>query len=159
MKNAIIFASKKGGTEKVSKWIQNKLGTENSVLIDLVKDHEPDLNPYETCIIGGPVYAGNLYEPVKKFLDQNSSKLIEKRIGLFICGMNEAKKDAQLERAFPEALRHHAIATAYLGGEFDFKKLNWFERFLVKRITGTRASVEDYKNEALDKFAKKLSTH
>ncbi len=159
MKYAILFASKKGGTRKVSEWINEKLGTENSVLIDLGNNQEPDLNAYDTIIIGGPIYAGNLYEPVKKYLDQNSSKLIEKHLGLFICGMNEAEEDAQLERAFPESLRHYAVAMAYLGGEFDFKKLNWFERFLVKRITGTRASVENYKKEAIDEFVKKLSTH
>jgi menaquinone-dependent protoporphyrinogen oxidase len=40
----------------------------------------------------------------------------------------------QLQNAFPEDLHQMAKTEAIFGGEFDFRKMNFVERMLVKKI-------------------------
>jgi len=53
------------------------------------------------------------------------------------------KKNAQteLEDAFPLDLLNHAVAKEFFGGEFQFKKMGFIERFVVKKVTNADKSI------------------
>jgi len=143
---AIVYSSRRGGTADLVSRIQNEVNPQNCDLINLESNPSPDLSAYAATVVGGPIYASNLHQPVDKFCKSNEKALLQKPLALFTCGMNEPEYQQQLESAFSETLRNHAENLFWLGGEFNFEKLNWIERFLVKRITGTKASVKNYKD-------------
>jgi len=143
---AIVYSSRRGGTEALVSRIQNEVDPQNCDLINLESNPSPDLSAYSATVVGGPVYASNVHLPVKNFCELHEKELLQKPLALFTCGMNEPEYHKQLEGAFSDTMQSHSTISLALGGEFNFEKLNWIERFLVKRITGTKASVKNYKD-------------
>ncbi len=141
MKTAIIYASSHGTTEKVAKQIQLGLGGESTRLIDLKATKTVDLSLFDTLIIGGSIHAGQMQGRVKSFCKKNMADLLKKRVGLFMVGMNESQFENEFNNAFPELLRKHAFTSKCVGGEFLFEKMNFFERLIVKKVSGTSQNV------------------
>ena len=61
----------------------------------------------------------------------------------------------QLENAFPEKLHQYAKSEAILGGEFNFEKMRFFEKLIVRKIAKVEQSVSKIDHEAIKNFAKK----
>ncbi len=78
---------------------------------------------------------------VKAFCKKNMVDLLQKRVGLFMVGMNEPEFENEFNNAFPELLRNHAIASKCVGGEFLFEKMNFIEKLIVKKVSGINANV------------------
>lgn len=152
-KVAIVYASRHGTTEKVACLLAEKLKNEVK-LISLKEDKDPDINPYDLVILGTSVYAGNPLKTITKFCEENKTILLQKNIGLFVCGMepNPEKQAVETENAYPEYLREHAYATEFLGGEFIFEKLNIFEKLIIKKVSKVTSSVSAIHNDAIEKF-------
>lgn len=141
MKTAIIYASSHGTTAKVAAQIQNGLQAEHTRLINLKETQAVDLSLFDTVIIGGSVHAGQMQGRVKKFCKKNLLDLLQKRVGLFMVGMNEPEFENEFNNAFPELLRKHAIVSKCVGGEFLFEKMNFFEKLIVKKVSGITQNI------------------
>lgn len=140
MKTAIIFATSHGTTEKVAQQIQSELGN-NAQLINLKGSKAVDLSQFEQVIIGGSIHAGMMQGKVRDFCKKNLVDLLQKRVALFMCGMNEPDFETEFNNAFPELLRKHAITSKCIGGEFLFERMNFVERFIVNKISGVSQNV------------------
>jgi menaquinone-dependent protoporphyrinogen oxidase len=147
MKTAIIYATSHGSTEKVAKQIQSELGEANTQLFNLKASKSIDLSPFEQVIIGGSIHAGQVQGKVKKFCKQNMVDLLQKRVALYLCAMNEADFDLEFNTAFPELLRNHAVSCKVVGGEFLVEKMNFFERLIIRKISGITQSVSKIDEE------------
>ena len=159
MKTAIIYSSKHGTTEKVAAIIADKLKESNEVeLFSLNKNANPDINAFESVIIGSPIYAGQASKKVKNFCVTNESLLLQKKIGLFVCGMEPTpeKREQELKDAYSEELFKNAVSTGFLGGAFIFEQMNFFERLIIKKIAKTDKSVQKIETEAVVNFIKNL---
>ncbi len=157
MKTLIAYCTTHGCTEKIAHKMKESLGGETD-LVNLKTNPDPDLNNYGRVIIGGSIHAGQIQKKVKEFSLKNKELLINKELGLFICCMEEGEKaHNQLLEAFPEELLHHAKASAYLGGEFDFAKMNYFQKMIVKKVANIKASTSRVNNEEILDFSKKMS--
>ena len=159
MKIAIVYVSKYGTTEKVAASIAEKLTENNEVeLFALNKNANPNVNDFEVVIIGTPIYAGQAAKKIKAFCQTNETVLLQKKTGLFICGMevDKDKIDSELKNAYSEVLQKSAVATAFLGGAFLFERMNFFERLIIKKIAKTTTSVQRIEEEAINKFVKAL---
>jgi len=159
MKIAIIYVSKHGTTEKVAVSIAEKLGESNEVeLFPLTKNATPNISDFEMVILGSSIYAGQASKKLKTFCKKNEQVLLQKKTGLFVCGMepNRAKRQKELEDAFPDVLSKNALASGFLGGEFIFEQMNFFERFIINRIAKTNESVSRIDRNAIEIFIKKL---
>lgn len=157
MKIAIIFSSKHGTTAKVAQQLGEKLG-EEITLINL-KDHKkPNINNYDACILGTAIYAGNPIKSIKNFSLKNKDHLINKPLGLFICGMDPGteKQQEEMKAAFPAELLNHAKSKYYLGGEFIFEDMNFMERFIIKKISKVDKSVSLIHHDNIQKFAEEF---
>ncbi|MFA7401601.1 MAG: flavodoxin [Bacteroidales bacterium] len=158
MKTAIIFSSKHGTTEKVAGILAENLGKENISLINLKKDKNPDLNAYDSVILGTAIYAGNPIKNIKSFALKNESNLKNKKVGLFICGMDpgKEKQEEQMKASFPDSLMQQAKTKHYLGGEFIFEDMNFFERFIIKKISKAEKSISLIHHENIKKFVEEF---
>ncbi|MDR0748082.1 MAG: flavodoxin domain-containing protein [Tannerellaceae bacterium] len=154
MKIAIIYISKYGTTAKVAQMIAGRLISNQVSIIDLKKDRHPDFHSYDGIILGTSIYAGNSSKMMQRFCKQNFETLMQKRLALFVCGMEQdsAKQQQELANAYPQMLYQHAASTCFVGGEFQFEKMNFFERAIIKRIAKTDKSVSQIKEDGIEKL-------
>lgn len=159
MKTAIIYASKYGTTEKVAVTIAEKLREKNEVeLFSLKQKANPDLSSYGIVILGTPIYAGKASKKMMTFFQKNEQALLRKKTGLFVCGMepSRAKRQKELEDAYPDGLVKNAFASGFLGGAFIFERMNFIERIIINKIAKTNTSVSRIDENAIEAFIKKL---
>lgn len=156
-KIAIIYTSKYGTTEKVAKLLADKLEYKVT-LISLKQNNNPDIDAFDTIILGTSIYAGSPRKEITKFCKKNQNRLLEKTIGLFICGMQPGMdvRNKQIVKAYPEPLRQHAKIAAFLGGEFQFEKMNFLEKFIAKKASKVTNSVSSIDYSAIEEFVKEL---
>lgn len=158
MKTAIIYVSKHGTTEKTAHYIQKKLGTENTQLFNLKSNANFDLSSFDQIIVGGSIHAGMIQNRIKDFCSKNTLTLLEKRLGLFISCFYEGEiAQTQLEKAYPEILRKHAICCQNMGGEMLLEKMNFFEKLIVKKVAGISKTESKLKNENIELFINEMS--
>ena len=149
---AKVFSSKKGATEKCANILGDKLNKE-ATLLNLKANKNPEIDGYDAVIIGGPIYAGTLDKRVTKFIELNKEALLTKKLGLYICCMHEGEiRTQQFNAAFDEELRKHAVAHGQFGGMFDFRKLNFIERAMVRMAAKVKESTENFDYANIDAF-------
>ncbi|NCA77235.1 MAG: flavodoxin [Alphaproteobacteria bacterium] len=159
MKTAIIYASKHGTTGFVATEIKKRLNGDEVVMYNLNDQQRVELRPFDRIVIGSSIYAGTPLSKVRRFIEQNLVDLLQKQVGIFVCCMFFDKADEQINKGFPEVLRNHARSIKHLGGEFRFEEMNFIERSLVKKISGTRESVSSIKYETIDEFVREISAN
>jgi menaquinone-dependent protoporphyrinogen oxidase len=156
MKTLIVFMSTHGCTEKTVVVMREILEGEITV-VNLKKDDIPFLTDFDRIIIGGSIHAGQIQKRVREFCSQNLDILIKREVGLFICCMEEGEKaQQQLQNAFPKELIQHAKTTAVMGGEFNFKNMNFLEKAIIKKVAKVNESVSKIDPAAIDKFVRNM---
>jgi menaquinone-dependent protoporphyrinogen oxidase len=157
MKTLIIFASKHGCTENCSHLLKDKLNGEVKI-VDIKKVSIPEMTEFDNIIVGGSIYMGRIQKGINNFCLVNSSTLLNKKLGFFTCGMSENDiAEKQIKTSFPEELLTNAVAKAHFGGEFIFKKMNFFERFIVKKISKINKDISKISKENINKFAQLIN--
>lgn len=156
MKTLIVYASTHGTTEKVAHSVARSLDNGHVEIINLKREQPGDLSVYDRVIIGGSIHAGQIQGRVRQFCEKNMLQLLEKQLGLFLCCMNEPEYQAQFERAFPELLRKHATSSKIMGGEFLFDQMNFFQRLIVRKISGINESMSKIDESAIQEFAAEM---
>ena len=156
MKTLIVYISKHGCTETCAQKLAEKLDGEVEIL-NMKKSPPVELSEFDAIVVGGSIHAGQIQKVVKKFCENNMAMLLKKKLGLFICCMEEGENaQKQLETAYPAELRQHASALGLFGGEFNFEKMNFMERAIVKKIANIDKSVSKIFDDNIDAFAKKM---
>lgn len=156
MKTIITFCTNHGCTEKVAAQIAEFLGSEIT-LHNLKSKNHPNFHEFDRIIIGGSIHAGQIQKKVKEFYTRNMDLLLDKELGIFICCMEEGEKaKEEMQVVFPEKLLKHAKATACLGGEFNFEKMNFLEKMIVKKVAKVEQSTSNIDHEAIKFFSNKM---
>ena len=137
MKTLIIFATKYGGTRMCAERIAKKLPGETA-LYCIGEGDMPALSSFDGVIFGTSVYMGQPLKSAKRFLKSHGAELMQKRLGLFLCCVQDVNKSVsdQVEVAFPRRMRDHARVIGALGGVVNFDKLRGFDKFLMNLISG-----------------------
>ncbi|MDR1553275.1 MAG: flavodoxin domain-containing protein, partial [Prevotellaceae bacterium] len=105
-------------------------------------------------ITGTSIYAGSSSKTIQRFCKENIEALKQKRLALFVCGMepDSVKQQQELANACPQELYEHAVSKCFAGGEFLFEKMNFFERAIIKRIAKTDKSISQIREEEIDRL-------
>lgn len=151
MKTLIVYATKHGFSEKCSKLLKDKLSGE-VVTINIRRDTMPNISSFNKIIIGGSIYMGKIQKEITKFCIENIHILKDKKIGLYICGMQKENVEASLNNSFPKALLIHAYVKESFGGELILNNMNFMERFLIKIVSKTENDVSTIYEENINKF-------
>ncbi len=157
MSIAIIYMSKHGTTEKVAELIKTKLDSYQTHIFNLKKTKLIDLAKFDTIIIGGSIHVGSMQKKIRQFIVNNMVILLKKRIALFlVCMEKSEKRDEQFNNAFPTELRKVSVANGFMGGEFNFDRMNFLERAIVKKIAGKSSNVSEIDYKAIEDFVNRL---
>ena len=156
MKTAIIYMSKHGATSSVATKIANSITDGEVQIFSLAQNRNPDIAGFDRILIGGSIHAGMMQKRVKDFCLKNMNLLLQKELGLFLCGMMKDQQESQYLSSFSEELRKHARAYSLPGGEFSFDKMNFFEKAIVKKVSGINESVSEIDDESVKNFASEM---
>lgn len=153
MNTLIAYGTKYGCAEKCAIELSKEFDG-NVEIVNLKGNNKIDLNKYDRVIIGGSVYIGKIQKEVTEFINSNLNELLEKQIGLFICGMQEGDAfDKEVIDSFHADLLNKAKSVKSFGGEFTFKKMNFMEKAIVKKIAKVSTDKSDIKHENIKKLA------
>lgn len=155
MRTLIAYSTRHGATRKYAEDLSREIPGEVT-LVDLRVDPDCDISPFETVVIGGAVYFGQVQQAVRAFCGKNLAALQRKRLGLFICCWYQGQKaERQLEGAFPGELLKEALVKDFFGGELNLAGMNFVER-LITRVIGVSENVSHYSEDAIRRFASSL---
>lgn len=156
MKTAIVYATKYGCTKKCVDMLQACLPGKTDVFLAMTDHFDPDL--YDVIFIGGSVYMGKIRKQITQFCRRYLNQLLKKKVGLFVCCCTPNGTEGFLETLFPpELLRHASLATC-VGGETDYRKMNFFYRKLLQLLRKSdefnkRFSVTEIDKKEIEKLA------
>ena len=153
MKTLILYYSKYGTTEKCAKMLADKIEGGADV-VGYAQRRKARLENYDTVIIGAPVYMGML-KKMKSFCEKNLSKLLTKKVGLFICHMDQEESIGdKAAKYFPQELIEHAASIMGFGGAMDTEKMGKFDRYIYENVAKEEGGKKDMvRYEAIDEFA------
>lgn len=158
MKTIIIYTTRHGCTQKAVEIIKDGLKG-NIYAVNIKKESAHDISEYDSIIVGGSIHAGQIQSKIKEFCSKNIEILKQKRLGLFLCCMQEGDKAReQFEQAYNHELIEHACATGIFGGEFNFERMNFIEKLIVKKVSKVKESVSRIDKKAISEFIETFSS-
>ncbi len=151
---AIIFATNYGTTEKVAEYLAENIVRSKPTIFNVKDVSEIDLSKFDTVILGGSVYLGDIQKEMSDFCAKYTKELLEKKLGLFLCGIEPemVRQDEELKMAYPKALYNHAQATAFVGGEIHMELLNPSQKFITQTLLGIKTSSSFLQYDLIDIF-------
>lgn len=159
MKVLIVFVSSHGTTEKAAHILRDYVIGDVDI-VDLNTNANPNLEQYDAVIIGASIHAGAISRKEKKFIAKNLDVLASKKIGLYLCCMWEGEvAQEQFEQAYPKQLRNVSLSNGLFGGEFNFEKMNFIEKQIVKIVNGANEDVSKLDVDSIKEFAKQFNEY
>jgi menaquinone-dependent protoporphyrinogen oxidase len=156
MKTLIVYASKHGCARKAAEKIRAALGDEIEIT-DVRQSARFKLDQFERVIIGGSIHIGRIQSRIKNYVAKNLTQLLEKQVGLFICHMAEAAEaEKEFNNAYPQQLIEHATAIGLFGGEFNFEKMSFIEKYMIKKVGKVTESVSRISEANITEFIAKM---
>lgn len=122
----IIYKSKTGFTEKYAHWIAESLHCD---AVSFEKLNSSEITHYDTVIFGGGIHAGRINEI--KFLEDNASLLLGKKIVVFATGATAAIPEliGKFEKDnIPQGM---GITFFYFQSGINYERMHGKDRFLM----------------------------
>jgi len=158
MRTIILYATKYGAAGEIARRIADRI--KGSVVCDLKRSSIPGLADFDCVIFGSSLYVGAIRKEAKAFLAQehNAAVLREKKLGLFLSGMEEGAEKKFFEANFPAEILQAAKAVRFLGGVFDPRKAGIVERFMVKIATKRSGYISTIDDGRIEQFVQAMKT-
>lgn len=157
MNTLIVYASLHGCTKKcaihISKYLIGKIK-----IINIKDEKNVYLSEFTNIIIGTSIHTGYINPLIYNFCKKNLDLLVNKNIGVFLCFLdNENKFEYYLSKSFPHELLKYVKAKSYFGGEINYSKLTFFEKFYIEKTAKINNSVSKIKNQSIIKFCDQMN--
>jgi menaquinone-dependent protoporphyrinogen oxidase len=157
VKTAVIYATTHGCAETCAGKLAAKLKDEVH-RFNMKDKPKIDLPTYDLIVVGGSIHAGRIQGTVRRFIDANRETLLGKRFGLFLCCMEKGEgAQKEFDAVFPQDIRDKAAAKGLFGGGFDFERMNFIQKAIIKKIAKTDKSVSNVDEGAITRFAQEIS--
>jgi menaquinone-dependent protoporphyrinogen oxidase len=156
MKILIAYGTKSGTTEDCAKEIKEKLG-KNVDVINLKKVKNIDINNYDWLILGTPIYAGMIDKNVKKFILNNEANLESKLLGLYTCGLGDAKESYDAVAKVTSIISASKVYK-HLGGEMHPERQKGLLKLIAKQMAKSDACNKKRDKGVVDEFVKEINS-
>ncbi len=152
MHTLIVYNSKYGAAEKCVNLMRKEL-TGEVTEVNVRDGKAPAPDDFDRVLIGSNIHAGSIDKKIRAYCKRTVDSLIQRPIGIFLCCLTpEEKAQDYFEKNFPQLVVEHAKTKGVLGGALYFEKMNFFERFLLKKISGTTTSFENIDEDRIREF-------
>jgi menaquinone-dependent protoporphyrinogen oxidase len=158
----VAYASKYGATAEISQKIGEVLQQEGLQVDVLSAKNVTDISRYKAVVLGSAAYMFQWRKEVVKLLRKHEKQLAEKPVWLFISGPLEEGDPVKLleGKIIPKALqplvdRIKPREITVFHGAIDMNKLNFFERFVFKRV---KSPIGDFRKwDSITAWAKSIA--
>ena len=162
LKVLVAYASKYGATAEIAGKIGETLKAEG-LRVDVLPIKEArNLTDYKDLVIGSAMYLGMWRREAVNFLKKNEKLLSERRVWIFSTGPSGKGDPVQLLKGVvvpfgvkPVIDRIKPRETVVFHGNLDEKKMNLWEKWMVKTAKGEFGDFRDW--EAITKWAKEIA--
>ncbi|MFP4478172.1 MAG: flavodoxin domain-containing protein [Candidatus Izemoplasmatales bacterium] len=151
-KTLILYKTNKGMTEKLSNILKQRVETCDLYELNQFNGH---LDDYTNILLGTPIYIGKIHKKVKMFIDENISTLLKKNVFCFFSGMNFKEEANVINLNFNSELKNH-FTFSYLGGSYQFDKMNFLQKMIIRKVSGENKSKEIILEDKLQAFIEKI---
>ncbi|HEY5557957.1 flavodoxin domain-containing protein [Acetobacterium sp.] len=155
MKTMILFGSTYGYTQECATKLTKDLGGE--VLLVNAKDKIPSLEDYDTILIGGSIYMGQIQKKIKEYCISNEEVLKNKNLGFFVSSGIPENFDTNIKNAFPESLLKSALSIENFGGELRTEKMKLSHKLLTAMMKKATAKENKPPTEPLPENIAKMA--
>lgn len=132
MKSIVIYVSKRGTTKESAEKMGNAIKAD---VIDVNEVKRVNLREYDKVIIGSYLYAGMIPGKMKKFISKNIELLKSKSVNFFVMGVGKPNEMLEIfKKQLPKELLDSDTMISHFGGELRMEKMNFLERFIIKKI-------------------------
>lgn len=160
----VTYDSKYGATAEIA----DKIGTilkKSGYTVDILsvkKVHA--IEAYDAVVVGTAVYIGQWRKAIKIFMKNNEKKLSAKNVWFFSSGPTGKGEPSELMEGwkYPKTLQPlfdtiKPVDIALFHGEVNLKRLNFIEKFMVKKVESPVGDFRDW--EAIKKWAESIADH
>ena len=131
MKTLIVYTSKSGATKECALLLQKRIN--NSSVCDL-NNNKVDIMSYDSIVLGTGVRMSKIYKPMIKFIKQNLSLLLNKKIGIYLCNGYPDSFSKTVEKYIPDKLLTHATCVLSFGGKQPFSSMGIDEWINIQNV-------------------------
>ena len=158
MKTLVVYASKKGFTQSIALQIAEGI-KDGSKAVNIKREVAScNLGDYDACIIGGYVHAGRMAGALRSWCIKHTQTLLDKKLGFFICGLDEEYYKKTIEDTFPTELVRHASEIVHAGARLVLKEYNPIVQAILKKITKSDQDLFLDRPEAVKKLIEAFSS-
>jgi len=154
MKTLIVYGTNYGTTETVAKSIKDKI-SDQVEMVNIKKASVPNLSEFDKIVIGSGVKIGMIKKELKSWMNKNCDEIISKKVFLFLCA--SSTKDEEIEKIwsanYPKKILNSAIKKSSVGGVLDLNKMGFFDKLIIKKVTGQNQSSSNLKMDEILNFA------
>ena len=154
MKALIIYASKYGATKTIAEKIATYF--DGAVLTEIDSVDNISIDDFDCIILGSRLTAGQVNKKLKKYAANNSGKLLSKKLGIFVSGLQNEGGDEYFKQNFSQELLDKAAAKAFLAGVFDPDKCGFAERKIIKAVAKLDTYTSLIDDAEIEAFAKNM---
>lgn len=144
MKTLVLYASTCGYAGDCAQNLKTLLNNETT-LVDIEKTNPPALSDFDTIIIGGSIYMGQIQKKVKAYLNSHQDDLAAKNLGLFISCATDPNDTETIgtfyQNAFPQPLLKKACSIENFGGQLRMDRMKFSHRLIAKMMM--KSSTDD----------------
>jgi len=156
MNTLIIYDASSPSVEDCVRILNSRLSGSVTAYALGAKQPVPDLDAYDEAIIGGAVGIMGTSRAVVSYCDRERSRLLGKKLGLFLCTTEPPEKAEKHFRDFPRDILDHAAVLGLFGSTGDFGEKNFLNKLVstefAKRSSGTYRIEKEKIEEFADKF-------
>ena len=152
MRTIVLYATKHGATSEIAWRIA---GNMDDAIVHVIKK-APPLADFDCVIIGSSVYAGAIRREAKAFLSKNIKVLRNKKLGLFISGLDPSLEKVYFDKNFSADILKTAKAKFFLGGILDPKKFTFLDRLMMKIAKKNTRYVNTIDDGKIEQFVKAM---
>lgn len=150
MKTLIVYGTNYGTTENVAKTIKSKISDQVEI-VDIKRSPVPNLSEFNKIVIGSGVKIGMIKKELKSWMNNNCDEIISKKVFLFLCASTTKAEDIEKiwTANYPEKILSSAITKISVGGVLDFNKMGFFDKLIIKKVTGQNESSSTLKSDEI----------
>jgi menaquinone-dependent protoporphyrinogen oxidase len=151
MQNGVLvtYATRAGSTAEIAAAIGESL-SQRGLAVDVKAIKEmPELNGYQTVIVGSPIRMGKWLPEAVKFIETNQAALGQRDVALFTVHMLNTGDDEDSRagrQAYLDSVRPllNGVEEAYFAGKMDFSRLSFLDRFIAKMVGSVESDNRDW---------------
>lgn len=125
MQTLILYSTKSGASRECAELLATKIM--DCSICDIAKS-TPDIESFDTLIVGSGVRMGKIYKPAKNFIDKNIDVLLSKNTAFYLCNSYPDTLQKAIDNNIPQKIIDGAICIKSLGGKPPFtspKNQDW----------------------------------